>query len=310
MDQNSQNRWSENFKKFLVFLIVLFIFSSIVAYGSGNKSGTASNKGTSIKDTSNKDTSNKDTSISSSKTKTIDIEELKNRSQEEMEEPVEETPDIELSTDFEKAAWEIVKNNNGKLHSIESIISEDSEETTVVAVIFCENDENVVNTILSELSEIIKNNDTNESGLFTFGDIEKDEDAPLLVSAGIFDDGTITISTTGQDYNSERNRWIKNQFSAWSGAHRELEKLIIRNLNDEKSYEHIETTYRDVKDESVRDVINQALEDGGYSQRVEVGDLFIVTVFSAKNGFGGTIKNKAIGISSYHNDTTTLIDIG
>lgn len=294
MNQNSQNQWRENSKKFLFFLIVLFIFSSIAACGSGNKSGTASNK---------------ETASSSSKAKTIDIDELKSRSQKEIEEPVEDPPNIELSTDFEKAAWEIVKNNNGKLYSIESITHEDSEETTVVAVILCENDENVVNTILSELSEIIKNNDTNESCIFNFGDIEKGEDAPLLVTAGIYDDGTITISTTGADYNSERNRWIKNQFSAWSGAHRALEKLIIRNLNDEKSYEHIETTYRDVKDESVRNELNQALENDGFSQRVEVGDLFIVTVFSAKNSFGGTIKNTAVGIASYHNDTTTLIDI-
>ena len=111
-------------------------------------------------------------------------------------------------------------------------------------------------------------------------------------------------------HNSERNNWIRNQFSAWDGSHVELEKLIISNLNDEKSYEHIETTYRDIATEDDRDEINQILADSGYTQRVEVGDLFIQTQFSAKNAFGGVIKNTAFGIASYSDNTITLIDIG
>ena len=86
--------------------------------------------------------------------------------------------------------------------------------------------------------------------------------------------------------------------------------MIISNLNDEKSYEHIETTYRDIATEDDRDEINQILADSGYTQRVEVGDLFIQTQFSAKNAFGGVIKNTAFGIASYSDNTITLIDIG
>lgn len=227
------------------------------------------------------------------------------------DEPIEEsTPDIELSTDFEKNVYDIVKKNKGKLTSIETVTSEDSEEATVIASILCENDENIVNAILSGTSEVIKNNTTNESVIFTIGDIKDGDDATVLVIAGIYADGTIDISSTSIDYNSERNNWIKNQFSAWNGSHRELEKLIIRNLNDEKSYKHIETTYRDIVNESDRDDVNKVLADAGYSQRVEVGDLFIQTEFSAKNAFGGTIKNTAFGIASYANNTITLIDIG
>ena len=205
---------------------------------------------------------------------------------------------------------EVVKNASGKLTSIETIESDTTDETSVVASILCENDENVVNAILSEISTIVKNNDTNESVIFTFGDIEEGDDAGLLVMAGIYSDGTIDISSTSNEYNSDRNRWIQSQFSAWDGAHTELEKLIISNLNDEKSYDHIQTTYRDIAKESDRDAVNKVLEDAGYSQRVEVGDLFIQTEFSAKNAFGGTIKNTAFGIASYANSTITLIDIG
>ena len=196
-------------------------------------------------------------------------------------EPIEEdTPDIELSTDFERSVYDIVKENNGELTSIETVTSEGSEEATVIA------------------------------SILTFGDIEDGDDATALVMAGVYSDGTIDISSMSIDYNSERNNWIRNQFSAWDGSHVELEKLIISNLNDEKSYEHIETTYRDIATEDDRDEINQILADSGYTQRVEVGDLFIQTQFSAKNAFGGVIKNTAFGIASYSDNTITLIDIG
>lgn len=261
-------------------------------------------------DIENETNTENDVSISSTEeTPTTEDTVLTENEDSKEAEVIEESSDIPLSTDVEKAIWKIVKDNNGKLTSIESISSETSDETTIIAIILCENDENVVNTILSEISEIIRNSVANESGLFTFGDIEDGEDADALIMAGVYSDGTIDISSLSIDYNSERNIWIRNQFSVWDGAHTELEKLIIRNLNDEKSYDHIETTYRDIKDESTRDEINQVLSGAGYSQRVETGDLFIQTVFSAKNAFGGTIKSTAFGIANYNNNTITLIAI-
>lgn len=272
------------YKKWWFWLIVAFIV--IGAASSGNDSGSTD-------DTTNPPASS--SPVNSDATG----------------EPIEEdTPNIELSTDFERSVYDIVKENNGELTSIETVTSEGSEEATVIASILCENDENVVNKILSEISEAIKNNATNESAIFTFGDIEDGDDATALVMAGVYSDGTIDISSMSIDYNSERNNWIRNQFSAWDGSHVELEKLIISNLNDEKSYEHIETTYRDIATEDDRDEINQILADSGYTQRVEVGDLFIQTQFSAKNAFGGVIKNTAFGIASYSDNTITLIDIG
>ena len=36
---------------------------------------------------------------------------------------------------------------------------------------------------------------------------------------------------------------VKEQFSSWDGAHKNLEKAIKKNMNDPSSYEHVETTY-------------------------------------------------------------------
>jgi hypothetical protein len=162
---------------------------------------------------------------------------------------------------------------------------------------------------LEEIAEETKNNDTHESSIVNFGDIEKGKDGPVLVMAAVYDDGSTDISATSLDYKSARNTWIKSQFSVWDGAHTGLEKLIIKNLNDERSYKHIETNYRSIDDEDDCDEINQLLKEAGYKDRVEIGDLFISTQFSAKNAFGGTVKNTAFGIASYNNNSITLIDI-
>lgn len=235
----------------------------------------------------------------------------KQTSDSESAQSSEETavPDIELSTDFEKAVWEAVNENEGKLSSIGSFTLENEEGETFTAAVACENDEDTVNSILEAVAEIIKNNDTNENCILVFGDIEKGDDAPALVTAIIDFDGTIEITSSSSDYNSARNQWIRNQFSVWNGANLQLEQLIISSLNDEKSYKHISTSYRDIVDETVRDEVNQILESAGYQARVEVDDLFIQTNFSAKNGYGATVKGVAYGIASYTNNSITLIGI-
>lgn len=106
-----------------------------------------------------------------------------------------------------------------------------------------------------------------------------------------------------------RGDWIESQFSFWDGSHNKLEDLIKENLNDEDSYDHIETNYIDVNNAEKQSLVNGTLSDLGYSQQIEIGDLFIMVEFSAKNAFGGTVKNMAYGIASYSNDTISLIDI-
>ena len=103
--------------------------------------------------------------------------------------------------------------------------------------------------------------------------------------------------------------WVNSQFSIWDGAHKTLEKLIKKQLNDEKSYKHIETTYISIDNDEQKDEVNNMLENAGYSQRVELDDLFIITEFSAKNYFNVTIKQTAYGIADYSTNETILITI-
>lgn len=234
---------------------------------------------------------------------------------EEKQEPVaapevkEETPEIELKTDFEKAVWKIAKDNGGKLVSIESLNLEGVVGTNVIAAIVCKNDETVVNDILAAIAEETKNNETDESTIINFGDIKEGDNGAVLVMAGVYGDGTFEIASTSLDFNSARNKWIKGQFSAWDGSHYKLKEMILNRMNDEKSFKHIETNYKSIDNEDDCKEINDLLKQAGYSSRVEVGDLFVSTQFSGKNAFGGTVKNIAYGIASYKNNAFTLLGI-
>ncbi len=180
---------------------------------------------------------------------------------------------------------------------------------SVIAAIKCTNDEEALTELANEIAAQIINTPETESVMLSMADI-KDKDDTCLAIVGILDDGTISITSMSLDYNSAHNKWVREQFSAWDGSNTVLTKLIKQSLNDEKSYEHIKTTYRDIRTEEDRNDVNKVLSDAGYSQRVEIGDLFIQTQFSAKNGFNAIIKSTAYGISSYSSNTVTLIDIG
>lgn len=108
---------------------------------------------------------------------------------------------------------------------------------------------------------------------------------------------------------SEYSSWVGAQFSIWDGSHKELTKLIKKALNDEKSYEHIETKYYEMTNETRLGLFNKMLEDSGYSERLELNDLLITTEFSAKNGYNATVKATAIGISRYKNNHVILVGI-
>ncbi|MBX9448804.1 MAG: hypothetical protein KL787_03400 [Taibaiella sp.] len=47
---------------------------------------------------------------------------------------------------------------------------------------------------------------------------------------------------------TERENRILRQLSPWDGSHTNLKRLIKANMNDPKSFEHIETTYKDKED--------------------------------------------------------------
>lgn len=163
--------------------------------------------------------------------------------------------------------------------------------------------------MINALSKLVTSTDANEDLVLIFGDIEDGKDGDMLVMGAINSDGTTSTAMESPNYKTARNQWINSQFSGWNSSHKIMEELIVDNLNNENSYKHIETTYRDITTESTANEINKILADAGYSQRVSVGDLFVLCIFSAENAFGGTIKNTAFGISSYSDNTFYLIDI-
>lgn len=65
-----------------------------------------------------------------------------------------------------------------------------------------------------------------------------------------------------------RQAKIEAQFSRYDGSHRNLERAIKANMNDDDSYEHVETSYAD---------------EGEY--------LIVTTTFKGKNAFNATVKS-------------------
>lgn len=103
--------------------------------------------------------------------------------------------------------------------------------------------------------------------------------------------------------------WVASQISSWDFSNRDLNALIKKNLNDEKSFKHIETTYVEIVNEKMRDMTNEMIKSSNSTARVEIGDIWFTTKFSAKNAFNGTVKNTAVGFASFKEDTVILVAI-
>jgi hypothetical protein len=66
-----------------------------------------------------------------------------------------------------------------------------------------------------------------------------------------------------------RKEQVEKLFSAWDGSNLDLELHVKDRMNDPKSFEHVETRYKDL------------------------GDFIMVSMeFRGKNAFGGVVKNK------------------
>lgn len=63
-----------------------------------------------------------------------------------------------------------------------------------------------------------------------------------------------------------RKQKIEKQFSAWNGAHKNLQQIIKESAGDPESYEHIKTVYWDKSDH-----------------------LVVETTYRIKNGFGALV---------------------
>jgi len=93
------------------------------------------------------------------------------------------------------------------------------------------------------------------------------------------------VKTPTQIEKEKHEKWVKGQFKVWDGSHKYLVDLIKENLNDAKSFEHVETNY---------------IKDGD--------DLIVTMKYRAKNGFGATILQVVKARASYKNDTITVIE--
>lgn len=86
------------------------------------------------------------------------------------------------------------------------------------------------------------------------------------------------------DAKAKYDEWVKNQFSLWDGSHTALVKLVKENLNDPKSFEHVETTYADQGDH-----------------------ILVKMVYRAKNAFGGLILQNVTAKSDYKTNMINII---
>ncbi len=116
--------------------------------------------------------------------------------------------------------------------------------------------------------------------------------------------------SSGSSGSTSFENWYSSYFSVWDGSCREFNKLIKKNLNDEKSFKHIETKFVAIDNQTKLDSVNQILADSGYADRCVMYDVLIITEFSAKNAFNATIKSTAIGVLSYTEQTIRIIDMG
>jgi len=122
-----------------------------------------------------------------------------------------------------------------------------------------------------------------------------------------------SVNTESQTQQAEDNgtttqKTYPSGISSWDGDHTELKKLIKKNLNDEGSYKHIDTTWRYVESETTRDELNALISGIGWNAEFSVGDFLVITEFSAKNSFNATIKAKAYGIE-YQDGSVLLLGI-
>lgn len=240
---------------------------------------------------------------------TYDSDEIANTEETQtQEEPAEEIIELTDEEKFENELSEYLSDNNGELSYIEWDAEYGENEESIIIEFKAMNDEDVVSEHASFIVSLLNKYNFVKSTDLIVSDISGDVTANLTIIT-INEDRELEVVFENAYYNTNYNKWLNSQFSLWDGAHTELEKLIVKNLNDEKSYDHIETTYRTLRTQEDVDELNEILSDAGYSARVEIDDVYILTQFSAKNAFNATIKNTAVGIASYNNNTILLVDI-
>lgn len=115
-----------------------------------------------------------------------------------------------------------------------------------------------------------------------FSDKDKNKDlANQAVKAEVKEE--VKVKTPEEIEKEKHDKWIKDQFSAWDGSHKDLVKLVKDNMNDPKSFEHVKTKYR-----------------------VENKDLVVYMEYRGKNAFNTLIKGTVKARASYTDNTIKI----
>ena len=172
---------------------------------------------------------------------------------------------------------------------------------------------------ITDLKKIISStmefDDPNKTSVIKESDNEIYLTVPFsFVENGRENENSIEESTNSNkkesEFESEKYKeWVSVQFSVWDGSNSAFIKLIKKHLNDEKSFKHISTDFIMITTQEMKDYLNSALKETGYSYQVDLGDLFITTEFSAKNAYNATVKANAYGISRYSDNSLILLSI-
>ena len=93
-------------------------------------------------------------------------------------------------------------------------------------------------------------------------------------------DQIVAEAKEAEDYQN----WINSQFSAWDGSNTYLVKLIKENLNDPKSFEHVETVYSD---------------EGTY--------ILVKMTYRANNAFGGLVLQNVTAKVDYETQYISVV---
>lgn len=136
-----------------------------------------------------------------------------------------------------------------------------------------------LDTIYFQLSNVATKGNWRHSADLNQSVIQKDYDNIVSVRFANMDKpNTIMLLIPDEKQSAEnqkiaaRKEKILKQFSSWDGSHSNLKKWVKNNMNDPKSFEHIETTYTD---------------KGDY--------LLVYMKYRGKNAFGAKVLQTVIG---------------
>ena len=220
---------------------------------------------------------------------------------------VEEAP-VEVEKTLDEKLIEDITSKDIEVLSIDSNADDADFGEYVLIQIYDINDEERVYNTIYEIMDSMRALDVNKQYIIEIFD--KDYKDDVLASYFINVEGDIKSWFVADYYNTFYNKWVNSQFSVWNGQHDALVELVKQSMNDEKSFKHISTNYRVIYTEDDAADVNKVLSDAGYDNKVEVNDIYIFMEFSGKNAFNATIKNYAIGVASYNQNTITLVDFG